>query len=280
MSLACLKSSASTLSFFAAFSENPGESGCIRNRYVYQTRDGHRKRRTQFHRAAQPPRVPSTGADRKLCITPSAQLANGRPSRMVPIEEALSQVRGDGHVGKNRALNLPRSVPFQPQLSGTGNGAANGSLNGAANGATASNGSRGTVARVASVNGAVRNGSPNQDSVRNVALSRSQGPLRYPSVVSSAQAVQLAAPLEPTVLSLGNEPIENELRVLPSDESFKWAKDKYNKRERSIDVWSFVILLRARLFLLDAKWSYLGGFSESKQVRSGVCTWRGMLSSL
>ena len=174
---------------------------------------------------------------------------------MVPIEEALSQVRGDGHVGKNRALNLPRSVPFQPQLSGAGNGAA-------------------------SANGAVRNGSLDQNSVQNVALSRSQGPPRYPSVVSSAQAVQLAAPLGPTALSLGDEPIESELRVLPSDESFKWAKDKYNKRERSIDVWSFVILLRARLFLFDAKWSYLGGFSEGKQVRSGVCSWWGMLSSL
>lgn len=276
MSLACLKSSSSTLSFLAAFSENPSESGCIRNRFIYETRDGHRKRRTRFHRAAQPPRVLSTGADRKLRITPSAQLVNGRPSRMVPIEEALSQVRGDGHVGKNRASNLPRSVPIQPQLRGPGNGAANGSLNGAANGATASNGNRGTVA---SANLAARNGSLNQDSVRNVALSRSQGPPRYPSVVSSAQAVQLAAPLEPTVLSLGNEPIENELRVLPSDESFKWARDKYNKRERSIDVWSFVLMLRARLFLLDAKWSYLGGFSESKQVRSGVCTWWGIQSS-
>lgn len=59
---------------------------------------------------------------------------------------------------------------------------------------------------------------------------------------------------------------EYELKVLPSDEGFKWAKDNYSSIQRTIDVWSFVLTLRARVYFTDAKWSFLGGFSEEKQV--------------
>ncbi|KAJ1383876.1 UbiB domain [Sesbania bispinosa] len=56
-----------------------------------------------------------------------------------------------------------------------------------------------------------------------------------------------------------------ELKVLPSDESFSWANENYNSWQRSIDVWSFVISLRIRVLLDNAKWSYLGGFTQVKQ---------------
>lgn len=60
-------------------------------------------------------------------------------------------------------------------------------------------------------------------------------------------------------------PIED-LKVLPSDEGFSWANENYNSVQRSIDVWSFVISLRVRVFLENAKWTYAGGFSDDKQV--------------
>lgn len=61
----------------------------------------------------------------------------------------------------------------------------------------------------------------------------------------------------------------DDLKVLPSDEGFSWADENYNSIQRSIDVWSFVISLRVRVFLDNAKWTYVGGFAEDKQVRFG-----------
>jgi disease resistance protein RPM1 len=63
-------------------------------------------------------------------------------------------------------------------------------------------------------------------------------------------------------------PLE-ELKVLPSDEGFSWANENYNSWQRSIDVWSFVLSLRVRVLLDNAKWAYVGGFTEEKQVGSG-----------
>lgn len=57
-----------------------------------------------------------------------------------------------------------------------------------------------------------------------------------------------------------------ELRVLPSDESFSWANENYNSWQRSADVWSFVLSLRVRVLFDNAKWAYIGGFTEDKQV--------------
>ncbi|CAJ2668333.1 unnamed protein product [Trifolium pratense] len=59
-------------------------------------------------------------------------------------------------------------------------------------------------------------------------------------------------------------PLE-ELKVLPSDEGFSWANENYNSWQRSIDVWSFVLSLRVRVLLDNAKWAYVGGFTEEKQ---------------
>lgn len=68
-------------------------------------------------------------------------------------------------------------------------------------------------------------------------------------------------------------PLEG-LKVLPSDEGFSWANENYNSLQRSIDVWSFVISFRIRILLDNAKWAYLGGFSEDKQVglRDNLCS--------
>lgn len=60
----------------------------------------------------------------------------------------------------------------------------------------------------------------------------------------------------------------DEVKVLQSDEGFSWANENYNSVQRSIDVWSSVISLRIRVLLDNAKWAYLGGFTEEKQVGS------------
>ncbi|KAL2245990.1 UNVERIFIED_CONTAM: Protein ACTIVITY OF BC1 COMPLEX KINASE 7, chloroplastic [Sesamum indicum] len=71
-------------------------------------------------------------------------------------------------------------------------------------------------------------------------------------------------PLSKTSTTKELPPIED-LKVLPSDEGFSWANENYNSVQRTIDVWSFVLSLRARIFLDNAKWTYVGGFSEDKQ---------------
>ncbi|XP_022771659.1 protein ACTIVITY OF BC1 COMPLEX KINASE 7, chloroplastic-like [Durio zibethinus] len=60
---------------------------------------------------------------------------------------------------------------------------------------------------------------------------------------------------------------EKELKVLGSDENFSWANDNYNIWLRTIDVWFFVISLRTRILFDNAKWTYLGGFSEDEQKK-------------
>ncbi|KAK9152386.1 hypothetical protein Syun_010695 [Stephania yunnanensis] len=60
-------------------------------------------------------------------------------------------------------------------------------------------------------------------------------------------------------------PFPDELKVLASDESFSWANENYNSLQRTVDVWSFVLSLRIRVLLDNAKWAYVGGFTEDKQ---------------
>ncbi|GER48267.1 protein kinase superfamily protein [Striga asiatica] len=55
--------------------------------------------------------------------------------------------------------------------------------------------------------------------------------------------------------------------VLPADDKgFSWANENYNSVQRSIDVWSSVISLRVRIFLDTTKWTYIGGFTQDKQL--------------
>ncbi|XP_027330887.1 protein ACTIVITY OF BC1 COMPLEX KINASE 7, chloroplastic-like isoform X2 [Abrus precatorius] len=70
-------------------------------------------------------------------------------------------------------------------------------------------------------------------------------------------------------------PSLGELKILPSDEGFSWANESYNSWQRSIDVWSFVVSLRIRFLLDNAKWAYLGGFTEAKQKtrRQKTASW-------
>lgn len=86
-------------------------------------------------------------------------------------------------------------------------------------------------------------------------------------VATSRSLVKKDPTSPPSELSRLKElpPIEGQ-KVLPSDENFRWANENYNSVQRTIDVWSCIISLRIRVLLDDAKWTYIGGFSEDKQV--------------
>lgn len=85
--------------------------------------------------------------------------------------------------------------------------------------------------------------------------------------INGASIVKRAAAPAPMKKQKSKElpPVED-LKVLPSDEGFSWANENYNSVQRSVDVWSFVLSLRVRVFLDNAKWTYVGGFTEDKQV--------------
>ncbi|XP_043689300.1 protein ACTIVITY OF BC1 COMPLEX KINASE 7, chloroplastic-like [Telopea speciosissima] len=79
----------------------------------------------------------------------------------------------------------------------------------------------------------------------------------------------------PKIRGFKELPFTEELKVLASDEGFSWANENYSSWQRSIDVWSFVLSLRIRLLLDNAKWTYVGGFTEDKQKsrRQRTASW-------
>ncbi|ESQ49259.1 hypothetical protein EUTSA_v10020179mg [Eutrema salsugineum] len=81
--------------------------------------------------------------------------------------------------------------------------------------------------------------------------------------INGASSTLVKAPKQKTGSYLP-PPVEG-VRVLPSDEGFSWADENYSSLQRSIDVWSFVISLRIRVLFDNAKWAYVGGFTEEKQ---------------
>jgi aarF domain-containing kinase len=154
---------------------------------------------------------------------------NGRATKMVPTTE-LRRTIGGGHV-----------------RSGTVNGSPNGAVNGSTK--VLINGSAKAI-----VNGstkAVINGTP-KVAVNGTSLVKSS---------KTSSLVKTQKQMRPK-----DDPFQEELKVLPSDEGFSWAKDNYNSVQRSIDIWSFVLSLRVRVLFDNAKWAYPGGFSEEKQV--------------
>lgn len=171
-------------------------------------------------------------------------------SRMVPIDVALERIRGAKE--EAAARSLARSV-------GGGGGGTSGSLNGAtvAGGSGYADGAGGA---------SYGNGSAS-------AATGSGGTKVIP--VTAAEASAASSMIGPRLAQLGAGSGEGGPRQLSSDESFRWAREDYNVVQRTVDVWSAVLTLRARLALVDAKWTYLGGFSEGKQKlrRRRLASW-------
>eukprot|EP00898_Chlorokybus_atmophyticus_P003527 jgi/Chlat1/4175/Chrsp27S04234 len=93
-----------------------------------------------------------------------------------------------------------------------------------------------------------------------------------PSTSSSSSSLSSSLPL-PSALP---PPLPSSAPSLPIiTDDFQWARESYSERRRSADIWVFVLSLRARLYTLDAKWTYPGGFTEEKQAarRRSVASW-------
>ena len=45
---------------------------------------------------------------------------------------------------------------------------------------------------------------------------------------------------------------------------FAWSRDDYSTTWRTVAIWAFIVELRARLFLVDQKWTYPGGMTPLK----------------
>jgi hypothetical protein len=54
--------------------------------------------------------------------------------------------------------------------------------------------------------------------------------------------------------------------LLPTDYQYTWANDSYSKGQRTRDTWTFVLLLRARLWLLDQ----VSGRQQRRRRRCGA----------
>ncbi|KAG2633995.1 hypothetical protein PVAP13_2NG297600 [Panicum virgatum] len=182
-------------------------------------------------------RAPKFRAEARLAAS-AKYGTNGRATKMVPTTE-LRRTNGGG---------LARS------------GMVNGSPNDTVNGSTKApiNGSAKAI-----VNGstkAVINGTP-KITVNGTSLVKGS---KMSSLVKTQKHTRF-----------NNDPFQEELKVLPSDEGFSWAKDNYNSVQRSIDIWSFVLSFRVRVLFDNAKWAYPGGFSEEKQKvrRQKTASW-------
>ncbi|KAK3034002.1 hypothetical protein RJ639_033287 [Escallonia herrerae] len=130
------------------------------------------------------------------------------------------------------------------------------------------------------------NGRPIKMVPTNEVMKRKNASLENAEIVNGSKRVINGASLvkRETPLALARSPKNKEskgfppteeLKVLPSDEGFSWANENYNSIQRSIDVWSFVLSLRVRVLLDNAKWAYLGGFTEDKQIsrRRKTASW-------
>ena len=79
-----------------------------------------------------------------------------------------------------------------------------------------------------------------------------------------------------TMMVAGFEDEEDESRQLAQNYSYTWANDDYSETKRNIDTWSFVLALRAKLWLLEQPWSYgPGGMTDEKKAARarGMAVW-------
>lgn len=73
------------------------------------------------------------------------------------------------------------------------------------------------------------------------------------------------------------------IRGLPVSTSVEWSTDGYSRWQRTVSIWTSLAALRTRLWLIETKQSYPGGFTEAKQsVRLIMlivcaCEWLGEL---
>lgn len=160
---------------------------------------------------------------------------------------------------------------------------------GSSNGSNGSNGSSSNGGSSNGSNGGSGSSSSQAGSGRQVSVSMSSngvtsvstqapgsGTVLYRQTLPAGTAVKAAAgglagsasTFQRSMMVAGFEETSED-DLLPTDYQYTWAQENYSKRQRTFDTWSFVLTLRARLWLLDQKWSYPGGMTpEAKSGRA------------
>ncbi|CAM6098327.1 unnamed protein product [Calypogeia fissa] len=192
----------------------------------------------------------------------SGRKSNGSGYNMVPIEEAVKRAgTGSSYVSSNVMTNGSANRIAGRKSTTFDSVSLDGAIKGAPNGVSGQNGSS---TRTSTVNGNGRSASNGRATSNGSTLIRQGNPgetkVNGAAIANGASIMKIVvrAPVQLPV-------IEEGLRVLPSDEGFSWSRSNYNRLQRTIDVWSFVLALRARVFFLDTKWTYPGGFTEEKK---------------
>lgn len=157
---------------------------------------------------------------------------------------------------------------------GSGNGNGNGSGSGNGNGIAPAG--MIPIGRMLAKNSSNGNGSASTV-VQAEVMTETSSPSRSPPSLGSfgnsngsgsARGGGFAMPISMTVADSG-------VNDIPLDTGFDWADASYSKGKRTATIWTFVLRLRASLFLLDQKWSYLGGFTDEKRSKRarGIAVW-------
>lgn len=102
---------------------------------------------------------------------------------------------------------------------------------------------------------------------------------------AASAAAAAAAELTESLASTPSLPLSSVVDVevvqeLPTDADFKWSRDNYNVWARNVDTWTFFSVFRTRLWLLEQKWSYPGGFTEDKKSLRARSLAQYLLSSI
>lgn len=50
------------------------------------------------------------------------------------------------------------------------------------------------------------------------------------------------------------------------DKAYRWSRENYSRRQRFVEIWSFVLILMAWLWRDGKPWTYIGGMTEAKQL--------------
>ncbi|KAG2482100.1 hypothetical protein HYH03_018956 [Edaphochlamys debaryana] len=207
--------------------------------------------------------------------------------------DGSSKSSGNGHSASSlssvNSFSSLASVDLgAPAAAPTGNGTASGH---SANGAHAANGTNGTNGNGTGFsNGAGGGGSGGS---KGLVLARQPLGSYMPAVRSAAATIAEGIATETAWRSGGGSgagvgvaervvvvEAEAEMAERPSETDFKWAQDDYNATTRTIDTWTFFTIFRTRLWLLDQKWSYPGGFTDAKRSERARSLAKYLLTSI
>jgi predicted unusual protein kinase regulating ubiquinone biosynthesis (AarF/ABC1/UbiB family) len=84
-------------------------------------------------------------------------------------------------------------------------------------------------------------------------------------------------PMQPPQQPQPLQPPEPARRAALETEEFDWSRDDFSETARTVATWRFFLTFRARLALLDQKWSYPGGYSDARRSARAASLGRYLL---